>query len=230
MRISEVQGTVRSSLSGRSPSGGGTSSSETGSSLTHVASAADLYRHRCRSLGTGTGTSAAHDDDGFADLVLCSSAPQGSLDGIRRLNGSQHRPAPVQPCGTPFAAEREQVQQEQGRGSVDKAAAAFPMWPEGLARPTKAHSDPSVLQTIVVDLQASALRLTYRNPVVEQRYQKWYAEQVARRDFLGFVMAILIWVALAVGPLKLHHSSQLHSPAIGVQFAALGALVLHPAW
>ena len=54
------------------------------------------------------------------------------------------------------------------------------MWPEGLARPTKAHSDPSVLQTIVVDLQASALRLTYRNPVVEQRYQKWYAEQVAR--------------------------------------------------
>ena len=61
-----------------------------------------------------------------------------------------------------------------------QAAAAFPMWPEGLARPTKAHSDPSVLQTIVVDLQASALRLTYRNPVVEQRYQKWYAEQVAR--------------------------------------------------
>ena len=61
-----------------------------------------------------------------------------------------------------------------------QAAAAFPMWPEGLARPTKAHSDPSVLQTIAVDLQASALRLTYRNPVVEQRYQKWYAEQVAR--------------------------------------------------
>ena len=61
-----------------------------------------------------------------------------------------------------------------------QAAAVFSTWPEGLARPTKAHSDPSVLQTIVVDLQASALRLTYRNPVVEQRYQKWYAEQVAR--------------------------------------------------
>ena len=72
------------------------------------------------------GTSAAHDDDGFADLVLCSSAPQGSLDGIRRLNGSQHRPAPVQPCGTPFAAEREQVQQEQGRGSVDKVRPWYP--------------------------------------------------------------------------------------------------------
>lgn len=75
------------------------------------------------------GTSAAHDDDGFADLVLCSSAPQGSLDGIRRLNGSQHRPAPVQPCGTPFAAEREQVQQEQGRGSVDKVRPWVPMPP-----------------------------------------------------------------------------------------------------
>lgn len=59
-----MQGTVRSSLSGRSPSGGGTSSGETGSSLTHVASATDLYRPRCRSLGTGTGklfpASAAH--------------------------------------------------------------------------------------------------------------------------------------------------------------------------
>ena len=54
-RSAQVQGTVRSSLSGRSPSGGGSSSSEASSSLTHVASAADLYRPRCRSLGTGMG-------------------------------------------------------------------------------------------------------------------------------------------------------------------------------
>ena len=55
-----------------------------------------------------------------------------------------------------------------------------------------------------------------------------------RTDFLAHTGALsaqpVSLATAAVGPLKLHHSSQLHSPAIGVQFAALGALVLHPVW
>ena len=67
-----------------------------------------------------------HDDEGFADLVLSSSAPAGSLDGIRRLHGSQHCPAPG---GTPFAAEQEQVLLLQDQGSGDKVRLTVPTPP-----------------------------------------------------------------------------------------------------
>ena len=56
----------------------------------------------------------------------------------------------------------------------------------------------------------------------------WQADFLARTAAL--LAHLVALAAAAVGPLKLHHSSQLHSPAIGVQFAALGALVLHPVW
>ena len=70
--------------------------------------------------------------------MLSSSAPVGSLDGIRRLHGSQHCPAPG---GTPFAAEREQILLLQDQGSGDKVRPTVPMSPHQPLTDTALKSD-----------------------------------------------------------------------------------------